>query len=113
MNFINNNEIEAIPELVHVPVRTFVGSDGQGRPTSHAVAITADWSPVQCPDLPKPLIEQNPRRDQAQGAQPSPLHGGEGQPRLTASSRQSDDAAAMPELPRGQRRILIGPEVHI
>jgi len=113
MNFIDDDEIEAISEPVHVSVRALVSRDGQGRPPAQSVAIAADRSPVQCPDFPKPLIEQNPRRDQAYGTQPGPLHGGEGQSRLTASSGQSDDAPAMPQLPRGQRRILIRPEVHI
>src|SRR5262245_26894289 len=113
MNFIDDDEIEAIPKPVQVPVRTLVGRDGHGRPPAHAVAIAADGSPVQCLDLPKPLIEQDPRWDQAYGAQLRSLHGSEGQPRLSASSWQSDDAPAMPQLPRGQRGILIRPELHM
>ena len=113
MNFIDDDEIETIPELIHVPVCTLERGDRQRRPPAHAIAIAPDRAPVQSPDLPEPLIEQYPRRNQTQGAQPRPVHGGERQPGLAAPSRESDDATAVPQLPRGQCRLLIGSEVDV
>ena len=113
MNFIDDDELEAVPELIHVPIRTLERGDRQRRPPAHAIAIAPDRAPIQSPDLPEPLIEQDPSRNQTQGTQPRPVHGGESQPRLAAPSRESDDATAVPQLPRGQCGLLIGPEVDL
>jgi hypothetical protein len=66
MNFINDDELEAIPELVHVPVRALERGDRQRRPPTHAIAIAADRAAVHRPDFPEPLIKQDPCRNQAQ-----------------------------------------------
>jgi hypothetical protein len=113
VNFIDDDEVDATPELIHVPVRALEGGDRQRRSPPHAIAIAADRTPVVRPDLPEPLIEQDPRRHQAQGAEACAAHGGESQPGLTAPRGESDDAAAMPQLPRRQRGLLIGSEFDV
>src|SRR3989441_854297 len=113
MDFVHDEEAEAIPELVHVPVRALEGGDRQRRQLTRAVAIAADGSPIHEPDLPKPLIEQYTGRDQTQRAQLRPVHGGEGEPGLTTAGRKSDDAAMAPQFPGGQGGFLVGPEVDV
>src|SRR5207245_9444997 len=113
MDFVHDEEAEAIPELVHVPVRALEGGDRERRQLAHAVAIAADGSPIYEPDLPKPLIEQDTGRDQTQRAQLRPLHGGEGEPGLTTAGRKGDDAAVAPQFPGGQGGFLVGPEVDV
>jgi len=63
VNFIDDDELEAVPELIHVPVRTLERGDRQRRPPAYAIAIAPDRAPVQSPDLSEPLIEQDPRRN--------------------------------------------------
>ena len=113
VNLVDDEEIEAISELVHVPVRALERGNRQGRPPAHAVAITPDWAPVQGPDFPKPLIEQDSSRDETQRAQPRPVHGSEGQPGLAAPGWESDDAVTAPQFPGGPRRLLIGSEIEL
>src|SRR2546425_8862187 len=113
MDFVHDQEAEAIPELVHVPVRALESGDRQRRQLTYAVAIAADGSPIYEPDLPKPLIEQYSGRDQTQRAQLRPMHGGQGKPGLATPGWEGDDAAVVPQLPGGQGRFLIGPEVDV
>src|SRR3989442_3654579 len=113
MDFVHDEEAEAIPELVHVPVRALEGGDRQRRQLAHAVAIAADGSPIYEPDLPRPLIEQDRGRDQTQRTQLRPVHGGESEPGLTTAGRKGDDAAVVPQFPGGQGGFLVGPEVDI
>src|SRR5881296_3066021 len=113
MDFVHDEEAEAIPELVHVPVRALEGCDRQRRQLTHAVAIAPDSAPVHGPDLPKPLVEQYAGRDQTQRAQLRPVHGGQGEPGLTTAGREGDDAPVTPQLPGGQSSFLVGPEVDV
>src|SRR3989441_382995 len=113
MDFVHDEKAEAIPELVHVPVRALEGGDRQRRQLTHTVAIAADGAPIHEPDLPKPLIEQHTSRDQTQRAQLRPVHSGEGKPGLTTAGRKGDDAAVTPKFPGGQGSFLVGPEVDV
>ena len=101
MDLIDDEEIEAIPELVHVPKCALEGRNRQRRSLAHAVAIAPDGTAVHAADLPNPLIEQNTGRDETQRAQACPEHGGEGEPSLAAPGREGNDAAAVPQLPCG------------
>src|SRR2546425_11910134 len=113
MDFVHDEEAEAIPELVHVPVRALEGGDRQRRQLTHAVAVATNGSPIYEPDLPKPLIEQDTGRNQTQRAQLRPVHGGEGKPGLTTAGRKGDDAPVTPQFPGGQGGFLVGPEVDV
>ena len=113
VDLVDDQEVEAIPEQVHVPVGALERGDHQRRHLVDAVAIAAHRVLVDGTDLAKPLIEQDTRRDEAQGAERGPLDGREGDAGLAAARRERDDAAVIPELPRGQRGLLVGPEVDI
>ncbi len=82
-----------------------------GRHPAHAVAVTADRSPVHGADLPGPLFEEDTGRHEAQRAQLRPLHGGKRQPRLAAPDRERDHTSSMRQFPRRQRGLLVGAEI--
>ena len=110
---VDDQEMEAIAELVHVPVGALEGGDRQRRQPPHTVAIAPDGAAVHAPDLPKPLIQQDTGGDQTQCGEPHPAHRGHGEARLTTPGRKGDDAAAVPHLPRGQGRFLVGSKVDV
>lgn len=99
--------------LVHVPVRALECGDRERRSLTHAVAIASDRTPVHAPEHPEPLIEQHTGRDETQGAQPRPAHGGKREPGLAAPGWKGDNAAAAPELPGRQGRLLVGAELDV
>ena len=57
----------------------------------------------------QPLVEENPRRYQTERRQFRSRHGGDGDTRLPAPSRQGDDPAPSTELPGMQRGVLVRP----
>ena len=71
VDLVDDQEVEAIAEQVHVPVGALEGGDGQRRHLVDAVAVAADRVLVDRTDLAKPLLEQHPRRDEAQRAEPA------------------------------------------
>ncbi len=111
MDLVDDQEVEAVPEVGHVPIRALEGGHRQRVELAHAVAIAPDGAAMQPVDLPQPLIEQDTSRDQTQGAQTCPLHGGKREPRLAAPGRKGDDPSAVPEFPGGQGCLLIRSEV--
>ena len=96
VDLVDDQEIEAMPEQVHVPVGALERGDHQRRHLVYAVAIAAHRVLVDSPDLAKPLIEQHARRDEAQGAELGQLDGCEGDAGLAAACRERDDAAVIP-----------------
>jgi hypothetical protein len=56
-------------------------------------------------------MEEHPRRDQTQRAQPRPLHGGQGNPRLAAARGERDDTAATSQFPCGECGLLVRSQV--
>ena len=96
-----------------MPVRALERGDRQRRLLPHTIAIASNGAPVHVPELPKPLIEQDTGRHETQGAQPRTVHGGKCQPGLAAPGRQGNNAAAAPELPGRQGRLLVGAEVNL
>jgi len=108
VNLVDDEEIEAIPELAHVPIRALEGGHGEWPQLAHTVAIATDNAPIEGADLAEPLMEEDPRRDKTQRRQPRLLHDSEGNPSLAAACRERDDTATMPQFPGGQRSLLVG-----
>jgi hypothetical protein len=52
MHLVDDEEMEAIAELVHVPVDALEGGDRQRRQLPHAVAVAPDGAPIHTRDLP-------------------------------------------------------------
>jgi len=113
VGLVDDQEFEAIAQLVHVPVGALVGGDGQRREPADAVAVASDRAPVHGADLAKPLIEQHARRHEGESAQPGPFHGGQSDAGLAAPGGQGDDATSLPEFPGRQRSFLVRTEVDL
>lgn len=99
VDLIDDQEVEAVSELIHVPIRALEGGHRQRCRLTDAVTVAADWLPVHGADLPRPLIEQHPGRDETQCAQLCPLHGGKCKPRLAAPGGKRDDASTVRQFP--------------
>ncbi len=111
MCLVDDEQVEPVAQPVHVPQAALERCDRDRRDHMNAVAKTAYGAGIEFSDLTEPLVEEDPRGDQAQRAHAGPRHGRERDPRLSASCGQHDDAAAAGQLPGAERRVLVGPQL--
>jgi hypothetical protein len=109
---IDDEQVEAVADLRHVAVSALEGRDRHGGKLAKPVAVASDRDAEQLRDLRVPLLEEDPRRDEAEGAKPRPRDRGDGDPRLPRAGRKDDDAAPPGELPREESRFLVRSQLH-
>jgi hypothetical protein len=111
MDLINDEEVEPVTEVSHVPIRALKCGHRQGSELARPVPVAPNGAPVHGADFARPLIEQDARRYQAERAEPGSADRGDGQPSLAASRREDDDASVLRQFPGRESSLLVGPEV--
>src|SRR3990172_9889054 len=85
MDLVDDQEIEAGSEVVHMAVGALVRGDGDRRDLTMPVSMAADRMGIDGRDLSAPLLEQDARRHQAERRQARRGHGGQRDARLAAA----------------------------
>src|SRR5713101_2583438 len=110
MGFIDHEEVESIPQPVHVPVRALEGGYRHRRKVAEAISKASDLVGVDGANLSEPLLKENPSRYQAKRAQSGLRHRRQGDARLSAPGRQNDEPSPPAQLPGAESCFLIRPQ---
>src|SRR5712691_11610671 len=110
MGFIDHEEVESIPQPVHVPVRALEGGYRHRRKVAEAISKASELVGVDGANLSEPLLKENKSRYQAKRAQSGLRHRRQGDARLSAPGRQNDQPSPPAQLPGAKRCFLIRPQ---
>ena len=113
MGLVDHQHAEPVAQLVHPAVGALVGRYGDGLHLPVSIPEAPDTAVVHAGQLPIPLVEQHPRRHQADGARAHPGHRRDGSPGFSTTGGQDHHTSPVRQLPGVQRGGLVRPQFDV